>query len=141
MKQLLPKLTERLAQHRSSASKIQVPKYTSPVPKEDNDEISHAWFWPRVGAFFKPKDVIVTETGMSSKEFSPSKAIITGVMIGTSNFGILDVPLPEKSVLLTQVLWGSIGWSVGRSSLLLSWFLRPHSLQGARLEQRWLQET
>lgn len=140
MKQLLPKLTERLVQHHSSASKIQVPKYTSPVPNEDNDEITHAWFWPRVGAFFKPKDVIVTETGMS-KEFSPNKAIIIGVIIGTSNFGILDVPLPEKSVLLTQVLWGSIGWSVGRSSIISSWFRRPHLLQGARLEQRWLQET
>lgn len=141
MKKLLPKLTERLVQHHSSASKIQVPKYTSPLPKEDNDKISHAWFWPRVGAFFKPKDVIVTETGMLSKEFSANRTILICVMTGTSNFGILDVPLPEKSVLLSQVLWGSIGWSVGRSSFILSWFHRPHLSQGARLEQRWLQET
>jgi pyruvate decarboxylase len=32
---------------------------------------------------------------------------------GTSSFGILDVPLPEKSVFVSQILWGSIGYSVG----------------------------
>ena len=37
-------------------------------------------------------------------------------IIGTSNFGIADVPLPEDSVLINQLLWGSIGWSVGRPS-------------------------
>ncbi|KAF9468575.1 thiamine diphosphate-binding protein [Collybia nuda] len=94
MKQLLPKLTERLACYCDRASKIHIPQYTSPIPKEDNDLISHTWLWPRVGAFFKPKDVIITETG-------------------TSNFGISDVPLPEKSILVSQVLWGSIGWSIG----------------------------
>jgi pyruvate decarboxylase len=32
---------------------------------------------------------------------------------GTSNFGILDIPLPDKSVFVSQILWGSIGWTVG----------------------------
>jgi pyruvate decarboxylase len=32
---------------------------------------------------------------------------------GTSAFGILDVPLPDKAVFLAQILWGSIGWTVG----------------------------
>ncbi|KAG7439324.1 pyruvate decarboxylase, partial [Guyanagaster necrorhizus] len=41
-----------------------------------------------------PKDVIVAETG-------------------TPIFGILDVPLPDDSILLNQFFWGSIGWSVG----------------------------
>ncbi|RDB18060.1 putative pyruvate decarboxylase C13A11.06 [Hypsizygus marmoreus] len=94
MKQLIPKLTERLLFYRASASKIEVPRFIATVPEEAHDIISHTWFWPRVGKFFKPRDVIVTETG-------------------TANFGILDVPLPEKSVLVSQVLWGSIGWSVG----------------------------
>ncbi|MCL6362630.1 hypothetical protein EXT49_21785, partial [Pectobacterium polaris] len=44
--------------------------------------------------FFKSGDIIVTETG-------------------TANFGIMDVPLPPKSHLLSQIFWGSIGWSVG----------------------------
>lgn len=94
MKQLIPKLTVRLESYYERASKIQVPLFASPVPKETHTAITHAWFWPRVGQFFRPKDVIVTETG-------------------TANFGILDVQLPEQSVLLTQMLWESIGWSVG----------------------------
>jgi len=36
---------------------------------------------------------------------------------GTANFGILDVRLPEKSILLNQVLWGSIGWAAGECRL------------------------
>lgn len=94
MKELLPKLTERLVHHRDRASRIEVPRFINVIPKEDNDRITHTWFWPRVGNFFKPNDVIVTETG-------------------TSNFGLLDVPLPEKSTLVNQVLWGSIGWATG----------------------------
>jgi len=47
-----------------------------------------------MGEFFKPKDVIVAETG-------------------TSSFGILDVALPHDSVFVSQILWGSIGWTVG----------------------------
>lgn len=35
-------------------------------------------------------------------------------MLGTSNFGILDVPLPEESVFVSQILYGSIGWTVGK---------------------------
>ncbi|KAG6856421.1 hypothetical protein H0H87_004640 [Tephrocybe sp. NHM501043] len=94
MKQLIPKLTDRLKPFHVTASKISVAKFLSPVPKEKLETISHTFFWPRVSEFFRPKDVIVTETG-------------------TANFGILDVPLPERSVLVSQILWGSIGWSVG----------------------------
>lgn len=32
---------------------------------------------------------------------------------GTSSFGILDVPLPRGAVFVSQILWGSIGWTVG----------------------------
>ena len=34
---------------------------------------------------------------------------------GTANFGILDVPLPTGAILVSQILWGSIGWSAGES--------------------------
>ncbi|KAG5640576.1 hypothetical protein DXG03_008047 [Asterophora parasitica] len=94
MKQLIPKLAECLALYHAEASKVVVPKFVTVVPKETTNEITHTWFWPHLERFFKPKDLIVTETG-------------------TSNFGILDVPLPEKSVLVSQLLWGSIRWSVG----------------------------
>lgn len=64
MKELLPKLAERLVSYRDRASHIEVPRFLNTVPNEDNDKITHSWFWPRVGNFFKPKDIIVSETGM-----------------------------------------------------------------------------
>lgn len=95
MKQLLPKLTDLLSCYRSCALKIPVPPYQVVVPTEaGNEKITHDWFWPRVAKFFKPKDIIVSETG-------------------TSNFGLLDVPLPHQSVFVSQILWGSIGWATG----------------------------
>lgn len=61
---------------------------------DSSETITQAWFWPRIGEFLLPKDIIVTETG-------------------TSNFGIWDTRFPPNVTALSQVLWGSIGWSVG----------------------------
>ncbi|KAL7280039.1 hypothetical protein ACG7TL_006453 [Trametes sanguinea] len=94
MKRLLPKLTSRLQPFKEDAVQFDVPKFQLPVPQEDNNVISHAWLWPRVGQFFKSKDIIVAETG-------------------TSSFGVLDIPLPPDSIFVSQILWGSIGWTVG----------------------------
>lgn len=116
MKQLLPKLTDRLREYRSKAMSIEVPRFTAPVPKEKDTVISHTYFWPRLAEFFRPKDVIVTETGAW---YPPLMGMTIDVCAGTSNFGIQDVPLPEKSVLLSQIFWGSIGWSVGSCYTLL----------------------
>ncbi len=117
MKHLLPKLAERLHQFQPSASRIPVPAFKSEIPKSDSQVINHAWFWPRVGSFFKPKDVIVTETGnfFRVKLVESPEPIL---LIGTSNFGIVDVELPAGAMLVSQILWGSIGWSVGRSQPL-----------------------
>jgi pyruvate decarboxylase len=93
-KALLPKLTAKLAEFREVAQKIPVPQFVHPVPNEPNDVITQAYLWPRVGQFFRPKDIVIAETG-------------------TSGFGIIDVPLPKDATLVTQVLWGSIGFSVG----------------------------
>jgi len=30
---------------------------------ESGDELTHTWLWPTVGGFFRPKDIVVTETG------------------------------------------------------------------------------
>jgi pyruvate decarboxylase len=65
MKSLLPKLTERLSKYKEGASRIPVPRYKLDVPNESDDKISHAYFWPRVGKFFRKQDVIVAETGES----------------------------------------------------------------------------
>lgn len=61
---------------------------------DGSSTITQAWFWPRVGEFLKQKDIVVTETG-------------------TANFGIWDTKFPAGVTALSQVLWGSIGWSVG----------------------------
>lgn len=94
MKHLLPKLTERLAAYASEALKLSVPKFVTPVPEESDEVISQNWLWPRVGQFFEKGDVVVAETG-------------------TSSFGTIDIPLPEDAVFISQILWGSIGWTVG----------------------------
>ncbi|KAH7884985.1 thiamine diphosphate-binding protein [Phlebopus sp. FC_14] len=94
MKLLLPKLTARLRGFHDGAEQLAVPPFKLDVPKESDDRISHSYFWPRVGRFFRKKDVVVAETG-------------------TSNFGILDVPLPDECVFVSQILYGSIGWTVG----------------------------
>ncbi|KAJ7506986.1 pyruvate decarboxylase [Mycena galericulata] len=91
MKQLLPRLAARLE---PAARKVAVPAFKGILPTEDHEIITHAWLWPRLSQFFQPKDVIVAETG-------------------TSNFGVLEVPLPEDAVFVSQLLWGSIGWAVG----------------------------
>ncbi|KIJ17894.1 pyruvate decarboxylase [Paxillus involutus ATCC 200175] len=94
MKSLLPKLSARLKQYQQGAGELVVLRPKLEVPKEHGDAITHAYLWPRVGKFFKKRDVIVAETGSSS-------------------FGILDVPLPDQSVFVSQILYGSIGWTIG----------------------------
>jgi pyruvate decarboxylase len=96
MKQLLPKITQRISKlPKHGARAYASTKFTHEVPEVDDGEvISHKWFWPKMGKFFREKDVVVAETG-------------------TSSFGVLDVPLPKQAVFVSQILWGSIGWTVG----------------------------
>ncbi|KAL9040947.1 MAG: hypothetical protein Q9180_001595 [Flavoplaca navasiana] len=60
----------------------------------NNEVISHDWLWPRVGQWLQPDDIVITETG-------------------TANFGIWESKFPKGVSALSQVLWGSIGYSVG----------------------------
>lgn len=64
------------------------------VPEPDSKAIKHDWFWPRIGAFLQPNDIVIGETG-------------------TSSFGLVNVPFPKNGSCLTQTLWGSIGWATG----------------------------
>ncbi|KFA61351.1 hypothetical protein S40285_05856, partial [Stachybotrys chlorohalonatus IBT 40285] len=72
------------------------PSVENEVPNspDRSQVINQAWFWPRVGQFLRKDDIVVTETG-------------------TANFGIWDTKFPSGVTALSQVLWGSIGWSVG----------------------------
>jgi pyruvate decarboxylase len=110
MKHMLPKLITALEPFKGDAQKFDVPPFTSEVPKEENDIISHSWFWPRVGKFFKANDVVVGETG-------------------TSSFGLIDVPFPHGATFVSQILWGSIGWTVG-STLGAALAARDRNLGG-----------
>lgn len=61
---------------------------------EPNQPITHDWLWPRAGQWLQPNDIVITETG-------------------TANFGIWETKFPRGVTALSQVLWGSIGYSVG----------------------------
>ena len=60
----------------------------------DGEKVTQAWFWPRVGQWLRKDDIVITETG-------------------TSNFGIWGTKFPTGVEAVSQVLWGSIGYSVG----------------------------
>lgn len=63
---------------------------------QQGDTIEQEWFWAVFSNFLKENDIVLSETG-------------------TSNFGLIDVLFPRNTLMLSQVLWGSIGWSVGAS--------------------------
>ena len=130
MKQLLPKLTERLKDFKLQAAAIPVPLFRCEAQKPEDSTITQSWFWPRLASFFKPNDVIITETGKPSPSVQTS---LPNKSRGTANFGILDVPLPKGSMLLNQVLWGSIGWSVGKLFLNNDVTSLPNNCSGSTL--------
>lgn len=94
MKGLLRKVINRMGK----VNITPVPKVTN-VPHENRKElavptVTHAWLWPTVGQWLQENDIVITETG-------------------TSNFGIWETRFPKGVIALSQVLWGSIGYSVG----------------------------
>ncbi|PGH18889.1 pyruvate decarboxylase [Polytolypa hystricis UAMH7299] len=56
--------------------------------------VTHAWLWPTVGRWLRENDIVITETG-------------------TANFGIWETGFPKGVIAVSQVLWGSIGYSLG----------------------------
>lgn len=121
MKRLLPKLTARLHPYKEGARLLEVPPFVSEIPASTDSAITHEWLWPRVGKFFKPKDIIIAETGEHCLCQSIFGSTLGGntdlygcdVTIGTSSFGIVDIPLPTGAIFISQILWGSIGWTTG----------------------------
>ncbi|KAE8220019.1 hypothetical protein CF319_g6388 [Tilletia indica] len=106
MKNLLPKLSAALEKdhdRRLQATKQTLPKFENVLPSREEegefagpngDLISQAYLWPRMGlSFLRAGDYVVVETG-------------------TSSFGSVEVKFPSDTTYVTQVLWGSIGWSV-----------------------------
>lgn len=93
MKGVLAKVTKVIKPEELSIPKSPAVhnKVESPDPES---AITQAWLWRRVGSFLKDRDIVVTETG-------------------TANFGIWETKFPAGVTAMSQVLWGSIGWSVG----------------------------
>jgi pyruvate decarboxylase len=94
MKGVLRKITQRMG----TLSPASVLQATNRLPESEmnsaSQTITHAWLWPTVGQWRKEEDIVITETG-------------------TANFGIWDTRFPAKVTAISQVLWGSIGYSLG----------------------------
>ncbi|CAG62667.1 PDC [Nakaseomyces glabratus] len=56
--------------------------------------LKQEWMWNQVSKFLQEGDVVITETG-------------------TSAFGINQTPFPNNAYGISQVLWGSIGFTTG----------------------------
>lgn len=92
---VLKKVTSRMGKINIEAG----PVPDNEIAKEDRgmskgEVITHDWLWPRVGQWLEPNDIVLTETG-------------------TANFGIWETKFPKGVTAISQVLWGSIGYSVG----------------------------
>ncbi|ODV92559.1 hypothetical protein CANCADRAFT_30685 [Tortispora caseinolytica NRRL Y-17796] len=85
---LLPKLSQRPLRDGPLCPVV------APPFIDINGPILHEYLWPRLGGFLRPGDHVVTETG-------------------TSSFGINQTRFASDVHAVTQVLWGSIGYSVG----------------------------
>ncbi|KAF3192345.1 Pyruvate decarboxylase 1 [Orbilia oligospora] len=98
MKSVLRKLLNLLDFHKirhTESAKSDLPELKNEdTEKLETREITHSWFWPHIGNWLEENDVVVTETG-------------------TANFGIIETRFPKGVTAISQVLWGSIGYSVG----------------------------
>jgi len=96
MNQVMRKLIESLDYSRIRATST--PEISNTIPTKDTKDmaegITHSYFWPRIGQWLREYDVVITETG-------------------TASFGILETRFPAHITNISQVLYGSIGYSVG----------------------------
>ncbi|KAK4099930.1 pyruvate decarboxylase [Parathielavia hyrcaniae] len=94
MRGVLRKVVERVDLARLSRAPSPDVRNEVARNRDESDTVTQAWFWPRVGEYLRERDILVTETG-------------------TANFGIWETKFPPGVTGVTQILWGSIGWSVG----------------------------
>jgi pyruvate decarboxylase len=94
MNGVLSKVTEKLGKLNIESG----PNPNNDIPSTEQDAsssiITQKWFWPRLGQWLQPSDIVITETG-------------------TSNFGIWETRFPKDVTAISQVLWGSIGYATG----------------------------
>ncbi|KAF5100353.1 hypothetical protein D0Z00_001321 [Geotrichum galactomycetum] len=93
MKPVLDELATRITP-RDPALAVPVPKPMALQTAPKDTTLTQDYLWTNLSSFLRPGDVIVSETG-------------------TSSFGITKTIFPNNSVGISQVLYGSIGYSVG----------------------------
>jgi indolepyruvate decarboxylase len=69
------------------------PRKSVPPRIASPSKLSQAWFWQRMAAFVQPDDIVVAENG-------------------TSLSGVTAMPLPTRTQVICQALWGAIGYSL-----------------------------
>lgn len=94
MKEALQNLLAGIGSRVSNYTPVPVPQKRVVPSPGDNAPISQEWLWSRVSSWFREGDIIITETG-------------------TSAFGIVQSYFPDNCIGISQVLWGSIGFTVG----------------------------
>ncbi|KAK7697760.1 Pyruvate decarboxylase 1 [Diaporthe eres] len=94
---ILPRLTKAIGTEKPLSGKMSQVKRPErpavPMPKA----IEQDWLWPRLSAYIKPGDLVVTETG-------------------TSQFGFNMTTLPRGAKVWTQAVYGSIGYAAGAAA-------------------------
>ena len=88
---VIPALIKALAGYRHE--EIMINPSRSPYEAMDK-KITQKRFWNNMSHYFRTDDIILAETG-------------------TSMFGLLEISIPDKTTIIAQTLWGSIGYSVG----------------------------
>lgn len=94
MKEVLQKLLTVVDKHVGHYKEVAVPQPKSLQKLPGDSKLSQEWLWGRVSSWFREGDIIITETG-------------------TSAFGIVQSRFPDHCLGISQVLWGSIGYTVG----------------------------
>ena len=90
---------QRLLEHVSEAAKGYVPvavpaRIPENPPCDPSTPLKQEWMWNQLSKFLREGDVVITETG-------------------TSGFGINQTHFPGNTIGISQVLWGSIGFTGG----------------------------
>ncbi|ANB11237.1 indolepyruvate decarboxylase 1 [Sugiyamaella lignohabitans] len=93
MQLILDKVAKRLSAL-PQKKLCEVPPYPPLIKATPESPLKQEWLWTRLTSWLRKGDIIVSETG-------------------TSNFGIIQTKFPQGAVGISQVLWGSIGYSVG----------------------------
>jgi pyruvate decarboxylase len=92
-------LLQRLVAQIGETAKDYIPKPVpglklTNTPAPVDTPLNQEWLWTKLSSWLREGDIVLTETG-------------------TSAFGIVQSRFPNNTTGISQVLWGSIGYSVG----------------------------